>query len=238
MIFNRRKKYNGRVAALLPALGIQESDFGVFSLLDTLDIAWSQNYTEYEAALLVSYTVYGGMMRAGEPRAADVKSSIARVQGDWLAKGLVSKDLVARFSEKVGEWESEKNTSETQKEGFPPEEEVSRIFLANLPDPAASRPIDISQFSDGMIAYYENATSVGEKLGVPGFMSATKTAVVSVKEQPLCIYRYEKGPLGEFALVEIKANGAISNFGQLDGDTRTDFMNNVKYYLLTLHIRD
>lgn len=57
MLFNRRKKYNRRVAALLPALGVQDNDFGVISLLDTLDIAWSQKYTEYEAALLVSCTI-------------------------------------------------------------------------------------------------------------------------------------------------------------------------------------
>ena len=38
--FSRRKRYNGDVAAILPALGVDMEEAGVMKLLNVLDIAW------------------------------------------------------------------------------------------------------------------------------------------------------------------------------------------------------
>jgi hypothetical protein len=56
MFFSRRRRYNGDVAALLPAFGIDMEEAGTFKILDVLDIAWSRKYNIYEAALLVAYS--------------------------------------------------------------------------------------------------------------------------------------------------------------------------------------
>ncbi len=72
MFFNKRRKFNGQVAALLPAFGFNLEEAGVMKTLNGLDIAWQKKYTEYEAALFVAYLVFSGMLKAGEPRASDV----------------------------------------------------------------------------------------------------------------------------------------------------------------------
>ena len=104
MFFGKRKKFNGRVASILPAFGFTLDEAGVIPTLNTLDIAWEQQYTDNEAALLVAYSVYGGMLERKESRAEDVFSKISYIQKEWISNGTVSPLLVEKFSMKANEF--------------------------------------------------------------------------------------------------------------------------------------
>jgi hypothetical protein len=101
MFFDKRKKYNGDVAALLPAFAFTLEDAGIIKTLNVLDIAWQQNYTKYEAALLVAYSVFAGMLKSADSQAKDVLDHIQLVQSEWIAKELVSSQLVEVFSSRT-----------------------------------------------------------------------------------------------------------------------------------------
>lgn len=113
MFFNRRKKYNGQVAALLPEFGFDLEEAGVMKTANVLDIAWNQKYSEYEGALYVAYLVFAGMLKAEESRANEVIKKIECLQSDWVSKGLVRQELASRFSTKAKEWIHSKKQEST-----------------------------------------------------------------------------------------------------------------------------
>ena len=45
MFFNRRKRYNGDVSALLAAFGFDMQESGIMKTLGILDHAWADNYS-------------------------------------------------------------------------------------------------------------------------------------------------------------------------------------------------
>ncbi len=105
MFFNKRKRYNGDVATLLPAFGIDMEEAGVFKLLNVLDIAWAQKYSIYEAALLVAYSFAGGLYQNGLVERADdlIKEKLLPIQKDWIKKNIVRPELVAPWPEKLAQ---------------------------------------------------------------------------------------------------------------------------------------
>lgn len=105
MFGGKRKRYNGDVASLLPAFGFNLEEAGVMKTLNALDIAWDQGYSPYEGALYVAYLVFSGMLKTKEPRAQSVLEKIRFVQTDWVTKGIVRKEIAARFSAKADEWQ-------------------------------------------------------------------------------------------------------------------------------------
>lgn len=103
MFFNKRKRYNGDVATLLPAFGFDLEEAGAMKTLNVLDIAWQQGYSQHEAALFVGYCVFAGMLDAKHQKTNDVLERIRFVQRDWVAKGIVRSNLVEAFSAKADE---------------------------------------------------------------------------------------------------------------------------------------
>jgi hypothetical protein len=101
MFFNRRKRYNGDVAALLPAFGIDIEEAGVFELMRLVDVAWAQKYSVYEAALVIAYSFASGLYGNGLVERADalVKDKLLPAQEDWIKKGIVRPELVSLFEE-------------------------------------------------------------------------------------------------------------------------------------------
>lgn len=99
MFFRRRKRYNGDVAALLPAFGIAMEEAGAWKMLNVLDIAWAQRFTVYEAALMVAYTFAGGLYKRGERDRANalVEEKLYPIQEDWVHKGIVRTEVVKEW---------------------------------------------------------------------------------------------------------------------------------------------
>jgi hypothetical protein len=98
MFFNRRKRYNGDVSALLPAFGIDLREAGVFKVLEVLDVAWDHKYNQYEGALLVANAFAAGLYKT-DPQRADkfVNERLNDIQRDWVKKGIVRSTLVERW---------------------------------------------------------------------------------------------------------------------------------------------
>lgn len=98
MFFNRRRRYNGDVSALLPAFGIDLHEAGVMKFLNVLDIAWDKSYNQYEGALLVAYSFAAGLYQRDVPRADKfVAERLKEIQDGWIKKGIVRPTLVEKW---------------------------------------------------------------------------------------------------------------------------------------------
>ena len=213
MFFNRRKKYNGQVAALLPAFGFNLEEAGVMKTANVLDIAWEQKYSEYEGALYVAYLVFAGMLKAEESRADDVKSKIEYVQNDWVSKGLVRHDLASRFSSKAKEW-----THGKQQKSAPDFE-----FAPNMPDIMQSEPISAHKTDRYLMLLVQDVPSIGERMSgskMPlRFLYAM--AVIDATTNNQCMFvTLETGFTSDIFLCAFEASGAHSNLG--DGSIYTE----------------
>lgn len=101
----KRKRYNGDVAALLPSFGFTAEEAGAWKVLEVLDIAWSQKYSEYEGALFVSYLFLSGIIKEKDiPRSKKVINRIKEVQPSWLSMGLVRHEIANRLTMKADGW--------------------------------------------------------------------------------------------------------------------------------------
>ena len=105
MFGNRRKRYNGDTAALLPAFGISMEEAGQFKILNVLDIAFEKKYSSYEAALLIAYSFAGGLYQRGLVERAEAlrKEKIPSIQNDWIGKGIVRSELVRHWPQMLDE---------------------------------------------------------------------------------------------------------------------------------------
>lgn len=98
IFFNKRKRFNGDVAALLPAFGIDMKEAGIMKLLNVLDLAWADKYNPYETALLVAYSFASGLYEIDIRRAESfVTERLKPIQSDWLKKGIVRSGLIEKW---------------------------------------------------------------------------------------------------------------------------------------------
>lgn len=206
MFFNTRRKYNGKVAALLPAFGFNLEEAGVMKTANVLDIAWDQKYSEYEGALYVAYLVFSGMLKAGDTRAEDVKNKIEYVQKDWVAKGLVSNELASRFSSKANEWSHGKEQSSS----------VEFEFAPNMPDIMQSEPVSAHIADQYLILLVEDVPSIGERMSgtpMPLRFPYAMAAIDTLTNQPCLFVTLETGFTNSTFLCVFNAAGAHSNLG-------------------------
>lgn len=105
MFFNRRKRYNGDVSALLPAFGFDMQESGLMKTLGILDHTWADNYSAYEAALVVAYGFAFGLYENNEHQRADalVQDRVKPIQADWIERGIVRPQLMAPFAKRLEE---------------------------------------------------------------------------------------------------------------------------------------
>lgn len=104
-MFNRRKQYNGDVATLLPAFGIDLEEAGVMKVLGILDTAWADNYSIYEAALVLAYGFAFGLYEKKELQRANrlAQDRLKPIQADWIKKGIVRPQLIELFAKRLEE---------------------------------------------------------------------------------------------------------------------------------------
>lgn len=88
MFFDRRRKYNGNVAALLPAFDVDLKE-AVMKVLGVLDVAWADKYSTYEAALVLAYGFVFGLYEKNDHQRANqiARDRIKPIQSDWIKKG-------------------------------------------------------------------------------------------------------------------------------------------------------
>ena len=105
MFFNRRKRYNGDVSALLPAFGIDMQEIGIMRALGILDHAWADKYSVYEAALVLAYRQAYALYGNKELQRADrlAQDRLKPIQADWIRKGIVRPQLMEPFAKRLEE---------------------------------------------------------------------------------------------------------------------------------------
>lgn len=105
MFFNRRKRYNGDVSALLPAFGIDMQEIGIMSALGILDHAWADKYSVYEAALVLAYRQAFALYENKELQRADrlAQDRLKPIQADWIKKGIVQPQRMEQFAKRLDE---------------------------------------------------------------------------------------------------------------------------------------
>ena len=213
MFFNRRQKYNGQVAALLPAFGFNLEESGVIKTADVLDIAWKQKYSEYEGALYVAYLVFSGMLKAGQDRADEVMRRVRYVQADWVSKRLVREELAERFSAKAEEWINEKKESPTSEFNFTP----------NMPDITRKEPIGSYIVGPYLMLVAEDVPPIGEHTSgvrMPLRFPYAMVALDTTTRRPCMFVTLETGFTDGVFLCVFGASGGHDNLG--DGSAYCD----------------
>lgn len=132
MFFNKRKKFNGQVAVLLPAFGIDLDSAGSFSVLNVCDGEWEKGFNQYEAALSVAYLYVAGLYNRSRDTEADelIETRLNPVQGDWIKKGIVDPDNIFEFrknAERIWERERSQNGGGVDKNSLIKELAKSRV---------------------------------------------------------------------------------------------------------------
>jgi len=103
MFFNRRKRYNGDVSALLPAFGIDIKEVGTMKVLRILDVAYADSYSIYEATLTVAYAFIYELNETDSDRAYKIaEERLKPIQADWINKDIVRKEITDLF---LNKWE-------------------------------------------------------------------------------------------------------------------------------------
>jgi hypothetical protein len=220
MFFNKRRRYNGAVATLLPAFGFTLDEAGTMKTLNVLDTAWQQKYNENEAALFVAYLFFHGVLKVDRARADEILARIKFVEGDWSRKGIVRKELASRFSAKANEWLAESTSRAEVSDASPP----SMVFMASLPKPDVNKPLARDQSAGMDVLYYENPITIGAAACIPDAFSYPQLAVASLSTLPIAIIRIEKSALGSAMLCALDPQGSHFNYGPVQTMARSQFV--------------
>jgi hypothetical protein len=105
MFLNRRRRYNGDVAALPPAFGIDMQEIAIMSALGILDHAWADKYSVYEAALVLAYREAFALYEKKELQRADrlAQDRLKPIHADWIKKGIFRPQLMELFGKRLGD---------------------------------------------------------------------------------------------------------------------------------------
>lgn len=207
VFFNKRRRYNGTVATLLPAFGFTLEEAGPIKTLEVLDTAWQQNYSVNEAALFVAYLFLHGAITKDYGDVAETLRRIKFVQADWVKKGIVRQELAERFSAKANEWLPDHSAN-------PPMPHDA--FVASLPDPDANVRLAFEQFGDLDVAYFENPSTIGESMGLPQVFACPQVAVIARGDRPILLVRLERSPFATSMLATLDTTGQHANYGSAE----------------------
>nr|WP_181387663.1 hypothetical protein [Vibrio alginolyticus]APU91102.1 hypothetical protein [Vibrio alginolyticus] len=221
MFFNRRKKYNGKVTALLPVFGFDLEEAGMMKTLNALDIAWSQKYNEYEGALFISYLVLFGYHQKGHEKENKLLESIRFIENEWVQKGIVSPKLVEQFRAKLENYCSSEEKSTQKNQTFE--------FLPNMPDIMSKQPIKVFACGDHMAVVVEHVETIAKnryKQNSPLHYHYALALISSSTNQPMLIVTLETGITADYFLGIFTETGERFNLGRVD-DVSLDFFLNV-----------
>ena len=105
MFFNRRKKWNGEVAALLPTFDLTIEIVGPMAALEALDLVYPKGFSAQEGALYLAYLSYSTFLKEHDSRASNLQKRIRFAEGDWITTGRVNPQNVEAWRKKAKTWE-------------------------------------------------------------------------------------------------------------------------------------
>jgi hypothetical protein len=107
VFFNRRRKWNGAVASLLPNFDLSIEMFGAFGLLEMLDLVYPKGFSHEEAALYVAYSTYPSFLAEDLAKAQMLKRRIASAEEKWLKAGRLNPRNVDAWRKLAAEKEAD-----------------------------------------------------------------------------------------------------------------------------------
>ena len=105
MFFNKRPKWNGKVAALLPTFDLTIEAIGPMAALEALDLVYPKGFSEQEGALYLAYLSYSTFLKERRPTAHKLKERIRFAENEWVRIGRVNPKNVDAWQKKAAEWE-------------------------------------------------------------------------------------------------------------------------------------
>lgn len=105
MFFNRRKKWNGEVAALLPTFDLTIEIVGPMAALEALDLVYPKGFSAQEGSLYLAYLSYSTFLKQRDHRASNLQKRIRFAEEDWIKAGRVNPRNVEAWREKAKAWE-------------------------------------------------------------------------------------------------------------------------------------
>jgi hypothetical protein len=106
MFFGRRRKWNGQVAALLPAFGLTLDEVGPMKTLEALDLVYPKGFSEQEGALYLAFLCYPTFLISDPARAEKLRERLCTVSEEWIRLGRVNPRNVEAWRKKAAHWES------------------------------------------------------------------------------------------------------------------------------------
>ena len=108
MFFSGRRKWNGKVAALLPTFDLTIEIVGPMAALEALDLVYHKGFSEQEGALYLAYLSYSTFVKDGSPFAANLKGRIAFAEDEWIRIGRANPKTIEAWRKKAEQWESDR----------------------------------------------------------------------------------------------------------------------------------
>ena len=105
MFFNKRRKWNGEVASLLPTFNLTIEVVGPLAALEALDLVFPKGFSVQEGALYLAYLSYSTFLKEHDRRAPDLKVRIGFAEGEWIKSGRVNPRNVDAWRKKAADWE-------------------------------------------------------------------------------------------------------------------------------------
>ncbi len=106
MFFNRRRKWNGDVAALLPTFDLTIEIAGPMAALEALDLVYPKGFSPQEGALYLAYLCYSTFLKEDYPKASNLRKRIRFAEDDWGKAGRVNPRNVEAWRAKAASWEA------------------------------------------------------------------------------------------------------------------------------------
>lgn len=111
MFFNRRKKWNGEVASLLPTFDLTIEIVGPMAALEALDLVYPKGFSPQEGALYLAYLSYSTFLKKDDSRCDSLQKRIRFAEDSWTATGRVNPKNVEAWRKKAKIWEQDRKNS-------------------------------------------------------------------------------------------------------------------------------
>ena len=211
MFFNRQKKYNAKVTALLPVFGINLEENGLNKLLPILNTARENKFNEHEGAITLAYYYVAITSKLNIQIAKDLFVKIQTIQNDWLNKSLLRSHVVADAEKSIKEKIFGPLGANANDDGYP--------FTANMPNVTNGETLR-TYLAEGLVGLLvRDAPTIGESTSgqeIPLKFPYTFVLMSNDNGQPIYYVTLEKGiSVGAFLCI-FGRDGQHSNLGQID----------------------
>ena len=96
---NKKKKFQQRVIALLPAVGIEEGDAGILHIYSLIDDWYQSGLNEHEIALAFIFTKIENLAKGADlSKAESLYVNAEKIQSEWVKSGVVTEKLNIQFN--------------------------------------------------------------------------------------------------------------------------------------------